>query len=46
MLMVALTITEVPQLKALVADVAPKAFVIVVPAKSVFGSGFMPLEEE
>jgi len=45
-LMVALTITEVPQLKALVADVAPKAFVIVVPAKSVFGSGFMPLEEE
>ena len=45
-LMVALTITEVPQLKALVADVAPQAFVVVIPAKSVFGSGFMPLEDE
>jgi len=45
-LMVALTVTEVPQLKALVADTAPNAFVIVVPAKSIFGGGFMPLEEE
>jgi len=45
-LMVALTVTEVPQLKALVADTAPRAFVIVVPAKSIFGGGFMPLEEE
>ena len=45
-LMVALTITEVPQLKALVADVSPSSFVVVVPAKSVFGGGFMPLEEK
>ena len=45
-LMVALTVTEVPQLKALVADTAPKAFVVLVPAKSVFGGGFMPLEEK
>lgn len=45
-LLVALTITEVPQLKALVADIAPKAFVIVVPAKNVFGAGFVPLEDE
>ena len=45
-LMVALTITEVPQLKALVTDVAPNSFVVVVPAQSVFGTGFMPLEEK
>ena len=45
-LMVALTVTEIPQMKALVADTAPNAFVIVVPAKSIFGGGFMPLEEE
>ncbi|MCP4142719.1 MAG: DUF2270 domain-containing protein [Chloroflexi bacterium] len=45
-LMVALTVTEVPQLKALVADVSPSSFVIVVPAKSIFGGGFMPLKEK
>ena len=45
-LMVALTVTEIPQLKALVADTAPGSFVVVVPAKSIFGGGFMPLEEE
>jgi uncharacterized membrane protein len=45
-LMVALTITEVPQMKALVADICPGSFVVVVPAKSIFGGGFMPLEEE
>jgi uncharacterized membrane protein len=45
-LMVALTVTEVPQLKALVSTEDPKAFVIVSPAKGVFGKGFAPLEEE
>ncbi len=45
-LMVALTVTEIPQLKALVADIAPNAFVVVVPAKNIFGGGFMPLEEK
>jgi uncharacterized membrane protein len=43
MLMIALTVTEVPQLKALVAAVDPNAFVIVIPAQEVLGRGFMPL---
>ena len=45
-LMVALTVTEVPQLKALVSSADPGAFVIVSPAQSVFGKGFAPLEEK
>lgn len=45
-LMVALTVTEISQLKSLVADTCPDSFVIVIPAKSIFGGGFMPLEEE
>ena len=45
-LLVALTITEVPQLKALVAKADPNAFVIVSPAQGVFGKGFAPLEDE
>lgn len=45
-LLVALTITEVPQLKVLVAKTDPNAFVIVSPAQDVFGKGFMPLEKE
>ena len=45
-LLVALTVTEVPQLKALVAKTDPNAFVIVSPAQGVFGKGFAPLEEE
>jgi hypothetical protein len=45
-LMVALTVTEVPQLKALVSTADPGAFVIVSPAQSVFGKGFAPLEEK
>jgi len=45
-MMVALTVTEVPQLKALVAEADPNAFVIVSPAQGVFGKGFAPLEEE
>jgi hypothetical protein len=45
-LMVALTVTEVAQLKTLVAVADPNAFVIVSPAQSIFGKGFMPLEKE
>jgi len=44
-LMVALTVTEVPQLKSLVSETDPNAFVIVSPAQSIFGKGFAPLEE-
>ena len=44
-LMVALTVTEIPHLKALVSAEDPQAFVIVSPAQSIFGKGFMPLEE-
>jgi uncharacterized membrane protein len=43
-LMVALTATEISQLKALVAQVDPQAFVIVSPAQSVYGGGFSPLD--
>ncbi|MFM8320073.1 MAG: DUF2270 domain-containing protein [Chloroflexota bacterium] len=46
LLMIALTVTEVPQLKALVAEVDPKAFVIVIPAQEILGRGFMPLNED
>jgi hypothetical protein len=45
-LMCALTITEIPHLKALVSEVDESAFVIVIPAQEVFGKGFMPLENE
>jgi uncharacterized membrane protein len=44
-LMVALTVTEITQLKALVAQVDPQAFVIVSPAQSVYGGGFSPLDD-
>ena len=45
-LLVALTVTEVAHLKALVAETDPDAFVIVSPAQGVFGKGFAPLDEE
>ena len=45
-LMCALTVTEIPQLKALVSEADVNAFVVVVPARGVFGKGFMPLEKE
>ncbi len=45
-LLIALTITEVSHLKALVSDADPNAFVIVSPAQGIFGKGFAPLEEE
>jgi len=43
-LMCALTVTEVPNLKAIVNSEDPNAFVVVSPAQEVFGKGFMPLE--
>ena len=45
-LMCAVTVTEIPQVKDLVAQVDPDAFVVVMPAKEVLGKGFMPLHEE
>jgi len=45
-LMCALTVTEVPQLKAVVSAHDPNAFVIVSPAQEVLGKGFAPLHEE
>jgi hypothetical protein len=45
-LMVALTVTEVSQLKSLVAQADPDAFVVVSPAQNVIGKGFMPLEKD
>jgi uncharacterized membrane protein len=45
-LMVALTVTEIPQLRSLVSQADPQAFVIVSPAQSIYGGGFSPLHEE
>ena len=42
----ALTVTEVHQLKALVAELDPKAMVMVIPAQEVLGRGFLPLQDE
>jgi uncharacterized membrane protein len=42
-LMVALTVTEIPQLEQLVREEDPNAFVIVAPAHEVLGRGFQPL---
>jgi hypothetical protein len=45
-LMCALAVTEVAQLKVLVKAEDPQAFVIVTPAQEVFGRGFSSLEED
>jgi uncharacterized membrane protein len=45
-LMCALTITEVHNLKTVVASEDPQAFVIVSPAQEILGLGFNPLEEK
>ena len=45
-LLVALTVTEVNHLKAVVSAVEPNAFVIVMPAHEVLGRGFQPLRTE
>jgi len=44
-LLCALTVTEIPQIKALVAEIDSRAFVVVIPAQEVLGLGFMPLQE-
>jgi len=44
-LMCALTVTEVGQLKSLVLAADPQAFVIVSPAQEILGKGFSPLNE-
>ncbi len=44
-LLCALTVTEVPHLKSLVADADPQAFVIVSPAQEILGKGFDTLED-
>lgn len=43
-LLVALTVTEIEQLKALVSEEDPHAFITIIPAKEVVGQGFVPLE--
>lgn len=45
-LICAMTITEVPQLKAIVSEADPNAFVIVSPAQEILGKGFIPLQDE
>lgn len=45
-LMTALTLTEVGQLKSIVSQNDPEAFVMVVPAQEVLGRGFQPLQHE
>ncbi len=45
-LICALTTTEIHQLRSLVSQADPKAFVVISPAQELFGSGFMPLEEK
>lgn len=44
-LLVAITVSEISQLKTLVARADPQAFVIISPAQSVFGKGFQSLNE-
>jgi len=43
-LMIALTVTEIPSLKEIIREVDPKAFVIVSPAQDIMGGGFSPIE--
>ena len=45
-LMCALTVTEIHQLKSLVNQVDPNSFIIVSPAQEVLGRGFLPLNPE
>jgi uncharacterized membrane-anchored protein YitT (DUF2179 family) len=45
-LMTALTLTEINHLKAIVSQVDPNAFVIVMPAQEVLGRGFQPLQQK
>jgi uncharacterized membrane protein len=42
-LMVAVTVTEIAELKRIVKNIDPAAFIVVNPAQGVFGGGFQPL---
>ncbi len=44
-LLVALTVTEIEHLKALVRQEDPHAFITIIPAKEVVGQGFLPLAQ-
>jgi uncharacterized membrane protein len=44
-LMIAVTVTEMPQIKALVKAQDPNAFIIVAPAQEILGRGFQSLNE-
>jgi uncharacterized membrane-anchored protein YitT (DUF2179 family) len=39
-------VTELPQLKALITELDPNAFVVVSPAQEVLGRGFQSLTED
>lgn len=45
-LMVAVTVTEIAELKRIVQKVDPKVFIVVNPAQEIFGGGFQPLEDQ
>lgn len=45
-LLIALTVTEIEQLKVIVREEDPHAFISVIPANEVVGAGFIPLEDE
>ncbi len=45
-LLIALTVTEIEQLKTIVHEEDPRAFITVIPANEIVGQGFMPLKEE
>jgi len=45
-LLVALTVTEIEHLKAIVREEDPQAFITIIPAKEVVGQGFVPLEKD
>ena len=45
-LMVAVTVTEVAELRTIVQDIDPNAFVVVNPARDIFGKGFQDLKGE
>ena len=45
-LLIALTVTEIEQLKVIVRQEDPHAFITVIPANEVVGAGFIPLEED
>lgn len=45
-LLIALTVTEIEQLKVIVREVDPHAFITVIPANEIVGEGFLPLEED